>query len=86
MAARIGRWAAGLATVAMLIAGQALAGERHADATAPDECTCRGGDGRPYLLGERTCLRTERGLRIAECAMVLNNTSWRVSERPCPDS
>ena len=52
----------------------------------PAECTCRGRDGRAYALGERTCLATAEGPRLAECTMVLNNTSWRVSGRACPEA
>lgn len=52
----------------------------------PAECTCRGRDGRAYALGERTCLVTTEGPRLAECTMVLNNTSWRTNGRACPEA
>jgi hypothetical protein len=29
------------------------------------------------------CLQTPKGPRIAVCVMVLNNTSWQISETPC---
>lgn len=48
-------------------------------------CTCRAA-GRDYQLGEMVCLTTNGGPRLAICAMELNNTSWRVSRDPCPDS
>lgn len=70
-------------------ASQTAPGPHHAfprPASPDDECTCRGTDGRAYLLGERVCLRTSEGPRLAECAMVLNNTSWRTSAVTCPDS
>lgn len=86
MSARLASGGCILAALALLIGTAAAADRPHADAATPDECTCRGSDGRAYLLGERTCLRTASGPRLAECAMVLNNTSWRLSERACPDS
>ena len=51
----------------------------------PAECFCRA-QGTTFALGETTCLRTSEGPRIAECGMVLNNTSWRFTQRPCPES
>ena len=32
------------------------------------------------------CLRTAAGARVALCGMVLNNTSWQVTERSCPEA
>jgi hypothetical protein len=51
----------------------------------PAECYCRA-LGRIFAVGESACLRTPGGLRLAECGMVLNNTSWRFTERPCPET
>ena len=51
----------------------------------PAECFCRA-NGTTFAVGESTCLRTSEGPRIAECGMVLNNTSWRFTQRPCPES
>ena len=51
---------------------------------APD-CTCRV-EGRSIAVGATACLRTAEGPRVAECAMVLNNTSWRITTRACPES
>ena len=42
--------------------------------------------GRTFAVGESTCLRTASGPRVAECGMVLNNTSWEFTERSCPES
>ena len=53
-------------------------------AHAPD-CTCRA-QGRNFAVGESACLRTATGPRLALCGMVLNNTSWQLTERPCPES
>ena len=49
------------------------------------DCLCRAA-GRTYAVGESACLRTPAGARIADCGMVLNNTSWEFTERSCPDS
>jgi hypothetical protein len=46
-------------------------------------CTCRY-KGQDYGLGESICLKSPEGLRMATCAMVLNNTSWKFSSAPCP--
>lgn len=43
------------------------------------DCKCRA-NGRNYALGERTCLYTPSGPRIAECRMVQNVTSWSVRD------
>jgi hypothetical protein len=49
------------------------------------DCVCRAG-GRTFAVGESACLRTAAGARVALCGMVLNNTSWQVTERSCPES
>lgn len=46
------------------------------------ECTCRA-MGRDFRMGEIVCLRTAQGERLAICGMVLNNSSWHMSETPC---
>ena len=51
----------------------------------PAECACRA-EGRTFSLGQTTCLRTSEGPRLAQCGMVLNNTSWRFTDRNCPES
>jgi hypothetical protein len=50
-----------------------------------EQCYCRA-QGRTFAVGESACLRTAAGPRVAECGMVLNNTSWRFTEQPCPES
>jgi hypothetical protein len=49
---------------------------------ADPDCTCRA-QGRDFTLGQSVCLATPKGARIATCAMVLNNTSWQITETPC---
>jgi hypothetical protein len=48
-------------------------------------CLCRA-PGRTFEVGQTGCLQTPEGPRLAECAMVLNNTSWRFTESPCPET
>ncbi|MEE4013809.1 hypothetical protein V1T76_17200 [Roseibium sp. FZY0029] len=55
-----------------------------ASAMAQDvSCTCRY-KGEKYGIGESICLKSPTGLRMATCEMVLNNTSWQISNAPCP--
>ena len=49
---------------------------------AAADCTCRA-LGRDFQLGERACLTTPNGARLATCGMVLNNSSWQFSDAPC---
>jgi putative hemolysin len=51
----------------------------------PANCYCRA-QGKTFAVGETTCLRTADGPRVAECGMVLNNTSWQFTTRSCPES
>jgi hypothetical protein len=46
-------------------------------------CSCRH-QGLDYSLGETICLKGPNGPRMATCSMVLNNTSWKFTEAPCP--
>jgi hypothetical protein len=45
-------------------------------------CTCRA-NGRSYALGERVCLSTASGYRVAECRMQQNVTSWAIGPDDC---
>lgn len=68
------RW---LLLIATIVAALAAA----TDIAAAD-CTCRA-LGRFFDLGQKTCLATPKGPRIATCGMVLNNVSWEFSREPC---
>ena len=46
------------------------------------DCTCRA-QGRSFEQGQAICLATPNGPRIATCGMVLNNSSWELSQSPC---
>ena len=46
------------------------------------DCTCRA-QGRSLEQGQTICMATAKGFRVATCDMVLNNSSWNVSETPC---
>ena len=49
---------------------------------ATADCTCRA-QGRVFQLGERACLTTPQGARLATCGMMLNNSSWEFSDTAC---
>lgn len=46
-------------------------------------CTCRHKDG-DVLEGQTACIATPRGMSMARCERVLNNTSWKILDEPCP--
>ncbi|MGB7336080.1 MAG: hypothetical protein WBD01_09855 [Salaquimonas sp.] len=48
-------------------------------------CTCRhvGGD---VLEGQSACIKSPKGMTMARCERVLNNTSWKMLDTPCPYS
>jgi hypothetical protein len=50
--------------------------------SADPQCTCRA-LGRSFELGQSACLPSPKGPRIAVCVMVLNMTSWQISDTPC---
>ena len=50
--------------------------------SAQADCTCRA-QGRNFEQGQAVCLATPDGPRIATCGMVLNNSSWELSQSPC---
>jgi hypothetical protein len=45
-------------------------------------CSCRA-NGRNYELGERACIATPGGPRLARCALVQNVTSWAIEAEGC---
>jgi hypothetical protein len=55
-------------------------------AQADPNCTCRAAGGVTAALGETVCIGTPSGPRMARCEMVLNNTSWKFLEAPCPQA
>ena len=52
-------------------------------AHAGPNCTCRY-KGADVALGQSVCMKTPDGLRMARCDRVLNNTSWKITDGPCP--
>jgi hypothetical protein len=63
-----------------------LLGASPSGAAGPNgECTCRyaGGD---VIEGQTACIRTASGSTLARCEKVLNNTSWKFLNVPCPVS
>lgn len=61
-----------------------IGGSDHAQAGSPRaiDCRCRA-NGRTYELGQRVCLPTPSGHRVAECRMVQNVTSWSFDQEDC---
>lgn len=58
----------------------AVPGVPDADAAG---CTCRHKDG-DIPEGQTACIATPKGMMLARCQKVLNNTSWKVLDSPCP--
>ncbi len=58
-------------------------------AQAPDhnplECYCRA-QGRMFAPGEKICLKTAAGPRLAQCGMEINVMSWSLTDTPCPEA
>ncbi len=79
--------AASLLALGLGHASPAVAAEpAPAQATNPHiNCTCRA-NGRSYALGERVCLSTPSGRRLAECRMQENVTSWRLGPEGCAET
>jgi len=68
------------ALLAVVMGGSAILSS---SAKAGPNCTCRhsGGD---VLEGEAACIKTPKGMAMARCERVLNNTSWKMLDVPCP--
>lgn len=54
-----------------------------APALAGEDCTCSH-KGAKTPEGQKACLKTSKGMQMAECSRVLNNTSWKFLGTPCP--
>ena len=66
-----------------LAASLVILGSSAAYAGPNGECTCRykGGD---VAEGKTVCMQTAKGSTLARCDRVLNNTSWKFLDEPCP--
>ena len=51
----------------------------------PLDCYCRA-QGKMFAPGEKVCLRTADGPRLAQCRMEINVMSWSVTDMPCPET
>jgi hypothetical protein len=69
----------GLGTLAIVAAF--LAGAAGAHTTHPCPCRYPGGVAPP---GAVVCLDVNGKRSLARCEMVLNNSSWRFLDKPCP--
>lgn len=56
-----------------------------APAFAGEDCTCSN-KGAKTPEGQKACIKTSKGMQMAECSRVLNNTSWKLLGTPCPTS
>jgi hypothetical protein len=54
-------------------------------ALAGPNCTCRA-NGTTFEIGQIACITLPSGQRLAQCGMVLNNTSWKILSGSCPTS
>lgn len=61
----------------------ALLWSHAASADGPIPCTCRAA-GTSHALGSVVCMKTPDGLQLVRCERVLNNTSWKPLQTPCP--
>jgi hypothetical protein len=76
----------GLALIHLAPPAATAAGPVQAQAVDPHiNCTCRA-NGRSYAVGERVCLSTPTGRRVAECRMQQNVTSWTLGPDDCSES
>jgi len=77
--------------LSLLVLAPAEAHERPLSQTtqAPDhnplECYCRA-QGRMFAPGEKVCLKTAEGPKLAQCQMEINVMSWSITEIPCPET
>lgn len=54
-------------------------------ALAGPDCTCRHSGGE-VEEGQTACIKSPTGMKMARCERVLNNTSWKMLDAPCPYS
>lgn len=52
-------------------------------AMAGPNCTCRA-NGTKFEIGDIACITLPSGSKLAQCEMVLNNTSWKMLGGSCP--
>jgi hypothetical protein len=75
----------------LIVASPASAHDRPMAQTAqvpdhdPLECYCRA-QGRMFAPGEKICLKTAQGPRLAQCGMEINVMSWSLTDTPCPEA
>jgi hypothetical protein len=72
----------GLALVLAPRPAGALAEDRVQGPIPGIRCSCRA-NGRSYEVGERACIATPSGPRLARCRLVQNVTSWEVEAEGC---
>ena len=73
--------ATALGLAGILVGSMALS----SNANAGPNCTCRHSGGE-IAEGQTACIKSPNGMTMARCERVLNNTSWKMLEMPCPYS
>ncbi|QRM30675.1 hypothetical protein [Microvirga sp. VF16] len=77
--------------LSLIAAAPALAHEvpmshtAQAPAHNPLDCYCRA-QGKMFAPGEKVCLKTAEGPKLAQCQMEINVMSWSITEVPCPET
>lgn len=83
---RTPRWALSAPLLAVVLLVDPTGAVEQAAAPLPGwqhiNCMCRA-NGERYHVGERVCLSTPGGRRIAECRMSQNVTNWAVQSEGC---
>ncbi|WP_114945739.1 hypothetical protein [Microvirga calopogonii] len=51
----------------------------------PLECYCRA-QGKMFAVGEKVCLKTAEGPKLAQCQMEINVMSWSITDIACPET
>ena len=70
-----------VSTSILLAAGVTLASVSFA--SADWKCVA---NGQRFTEGQFACLKLPGGARLAQCAKVLNNSSWKILQEGCPES
>jgi hypothetical protein len=56
-----------------------------APAHNPLDCYCRA-QGKMFALGEKVCLKTAEGPKLAQCQVEINVMSWSITDVACPET
>lgn len=71
----------GIANTGIVLLAACVSALAAASSAGAHDCQCRY-DGQKYDQGATVCMRG----KIAECGMVLNNSSWKIVAEACPQA